>query len=115
MLPQDMKHYLSEVVRVLKRGKRCLITYFLLNPVARKLINEGSTYYSFKYELPGCRVESADTPEAVVEYDESTVRDVYAKYRLNITEPILYGTWCKKKDGLSWQDVIIATKLADCA
>jgi SAM-dependent methyltransferase/predicted O-methyltransferase YrrM len=113
MLPQDMEHYLSEVVRVLKPNKRCLITYFLINPAARKLINEGVSHYSFKYKLPGCRVESADTPEAIVGYDESSVRGLYTKYRLNITEPVLYGTWCKQ-DGLSWQDIIIATKPAEC-
>jgi len=114
MLPQDMEHYLSEVVRVLEPGKRCLITYFLINPAARKLIDEGFSHYSFKYELLGCRVESADTPEAVVAYNESAVRALYAKCGLNITEPVLYGTWCKKRDGLSWQDMIIATKSADC-
>jgi len=113
MLPQDMEHYLSEVVRVLKPNKRCLITYFLINPTVRKLINEGVSHYSFKYELPGCRVESADTPEAVVGYDESSVRGLYAKYGLNITEPVLYGTW-SKPDGLSWQDMIISTKVAEC-
>jgi glycosyltransferase involved in cell wall biosynthesis/SAM-dependent methyltransferase len=114
MLPQDMEHYLSEVVRVLKPGKRCLITYFLINPAAKKLINEGLSYYSFKYELPGCRVESPDTPEAVVGYDESNVRTLYANYELNITEPVLYGSWCKRRNGLSWQDIIIATKSSDC-
>jgi glycosyltransferase involved in cell wall biosynthesis/ubiquinone/menaquinone biosynthesis C-methylase UbiE/predicted O-methyltransferase YrrM len=114
MLPQDVEHYLSEVARVLKPGKQCLITYFLINPAVTKLINEGFSHYSFKYELPGCRIESADTPEAVVGYDESTVRALYAKYGLNITEPVLYGTWCKKRDGFSWQDMIIATNSAHC-
>jgi len=113
MLPQDMEHYLSEIVRVLKSNKPCLITYFLINPAAWKLINEGVSYYSFKYELRGCRVESIDIPEAVVGYDETTIRGLYAKYRLNITEPILHGTWCKQ-DGLSWQDIIVATKAAEC-
>jgi ubiquinone/menaquinone biosynthesis C-methylase UbiE len=114
MLPPDMEHYLSEIVRVLKPGKRCLITYFLINPAAWKLSNEGASYHGFKYELPGCRSEFGDTPEAVVAYNESTVRGLCAKYRLNITETVLYGTRCKRKDGLSWQDVIIATQPAYC-
>jgi len=114
MLPQDMEHYLSEIVRVLKANKRCLATYFLINQGSRKLINEGLSYYNFKYELPGCRVESVDTPESVVGYEESHVRALYAKYGLDITRPVLHGTWCKRKDGLSWQDMIIATNSADC-
>jgi len=113
MLRQDMEHYLSEVVRVLKPAKRCLITYFLLNPASWKFIKEGVSHYGFQHELPGCRIESADTPEAVVAYEESSVRGLYAKYGLNITEPVLYGTWCKQ-DGLSWQDIIIASKPAEC-
>jgi SAM-dependent methyltransferase len=113
MLPQDMEHYLFEIVRVLKPAKRCLITYFLLNPASWKFIKEGVSHYSFQHELPGCRIESADAPEAVVAYDESSVRGLYAKYRLNITEPVLYGTWCKG-DGLSWQDIVIASKPAEC-
>jgi len=113
MLRQDMEHYLSEIVRVLKPAKRCLITYFLLNPTSWKFIKEGVSYYSFQHELPGCRIESADTPEAVVAYDESSLRGLYAKYGLNITEPVLYGTWCKR-DGWSWQDIVIASKPAEC-
>jgi SAM-dependent methyltransferase len=113
MLPQDVEHYSSEVVRVLKPGKRCLITYFLINPAAEKLIDEGLSHYHFKYELPGCRVEFIDTREAVVGYNESTIRGLYAKHRLNIAEPVLYGTWCRRQDGLSWQDMIIATKPSD--
>jgi SAM-dependent methyltransferase len=110
MLRPDVENYLAEVARVLKSNGRCLITYFLLNPDAWKLINEGLSYHNFRYELPGCYVESADTPEAVVGYDESIIRGLYRKYGLNISEPILYGTWCQRADGLSWQDMIIATK-----
>lgn len=113
MLRQDMEYYLSQVVRALKPAKRCLIAYFLLNPASWKFIKEGVSHYSFQYELPGCRNESADTPEAVLAYDESSVRGLYAKYRLNIIEPVLYGTWCKR-DGLSWQDITIASKPAEC-
>jgi ubiquinone/menaquinone biosynthesis C-methylase UbiE len=113
MLPQDMEHYLAEVARVLKRDGRCLVTYFLLNPDAWQLINAGVSEHNFKYELPGCRVESVATPEAVVGYDERIVRGLYAKYRLHIAEPILYGRWCQRPDGLSWQDMVIATKPAD--
>ena len=31
MLPDDLSNYLSEVYRVLEKGGRCLISYFLLN------------------------------------------------------------------------------------
>jgi len=110
MLPHDVENYLSEVARVLKSNGRCLITYFLLNQDSWKLIDEGVSYHNFGYELAGCRIDDEDTPEAAVGYDERAIRNLYGKYRLNISEPILYGKWCKRQDGLSWQDMIIAIK-----
>jgi ubiquinone/menaquinone biosynthesis C-methylase UbiE len=110
MLPLDLYNYLSEVVRVLKSDGRCLITYFLLNPESLKLIDARVSSMDFKYELPGCRVESADVPEAVIAYDESTIRSLYQKYDLNLLEPIYFGKWCGRKNGLSWQDMIVARK-----
>ena len=35
MTPADVAHYLFEVARVLEPGKRCLISYFLLNAESR--------------------------------------------------------------------------------
>jgi len=110
MLPQDLDNYLSEVVRVLKRDGRCLITYFLLNPESLELIEAKLSSFTFRYDLTGCRVENADVPEAVVAYDDSTIRSLYQKYDLKVLEPIYFGKWCGRKKGLSFQDMIVATK-----
>lgn len=110
MVREDMENYLSEVARVLKGNGRCLITYFLLNSDSWKLIHGGTSNYSFRYELPGCRVEYKDKPEAVVGYDEATIRGLYPKHQLNISEPILYGRWCSREGALSWQDMVLARK-----
>jgi SAM-dependent methyltransferase len=112
MLPPDVEHYLAEIARVLKSGGRCLITYFLLNTDSEQLIQVGLSYHHFRHELPGCRVEYADTPEAIVGYDESTIRGLYDKYHLHIAGPILYGRWCQRPGGLSWQDMIVASRRA---
>jgi ubiquinone/menaquinone biosynthesis C-methylase UbiE len=110
MLPEDMENYLSEIARVLTGGGRCLITYFLLNAESLKLIEEKVSFHNFEYELQGCRVERENVPEYAVAYNESAIRSLYGKYGLNILEPVHYGFWCRRKDGLSWQDIIIATK-----
>lgn len=39
MLPEDIENYLSEIARVLKKGGRFLITFFLLNKESLELIN----------------------------------------------------------------------------
>jgi ubiquinone/menaquinone biosynthesis C-methylase UbiE len=110
MLPEDLDNYLSEVVRVLKPEGRCLITYFLLNPESLGLIEAKLSRPQFKYALPGCRVGRTNVPEAVVAYDESTIRGLYQKYGLKLLEPIYFGKWCERKNGLSYQDMIVATK-----
>ena len=93
----------------MKRNGRCLITYFLLNTEALELIDTKVSHETFKYHLPGCRVEDANVPEAVVAYDESAIRSLYHRHNLNLSEPICFSRWCGRKNGLSWQDLIIAT------
>lgn len=109
MLPQDMKNYFSEIARVLKRDGRCLITFFLLNAQSLKLIDAKLSTLDFKYDLEEYRTVSKIAPESTVAYDEKIIRSLYAKNRLNIVDPIRYGSWCGRR-GLSLQDIIIAVK-----
>ena len=110
MLPPDLENYFSEIVRVLKRGGQCLITYILLNPESLELIDSKVSPYLFEYRLSGCRVGNPDVPEDHVAYDETAIRSLYQKYNLNLLEPIYFGKWSGRKNGLSVQDMIIATK-----
>ena len=110
MLPQDLENYFSEVVRVLKQDGRSLITYILLNTESLELIDAKVSPYAFEHRLPGCRVGNADVPEDHVAYDENRIRSLYKKYDLNLLEPIHFGRWCGRKNGLSVQDLIIGTK-----
>lgn len=110
MLPQDMKNYFYEVTRVLKRSGRCLITFFLLNTESIKLIDEKLTTLDLKYNVEGYRTTNKNTPESAVAYDERFIRRLYEKYRLNIAEPIHYGSWCGRENFLSYQDIVIAVK-----
>lgn len=112
MLPNDVGHYLSEITRVLKPDGRCLITYFLINSDSQRHIREGSSRYTFRHKIEGCFVESEVVPEAVVAYEESRVRGLYRLNGLNIVEPIRYGVWCGRENGLSLQDIVIACKPA---
>lgn len=113
MLPPDMENYLREITRVLKPGGRCLITYFLLNAASLKLIEEHAGTINFKGELGGCRVDNTEVPEAAVAYEENKIRELYEKYKMSILGPVRYGTWCGRKDRLSYQDIVVATKLVN--
>jgi len=111
MLPRDIENYLSEVTRLLKPGGRCLITYFLLTSESLQFIERKASTIDFRYELEGCRVDNKDVPEAAVAYDESSIREMYQKCKMDILQPIHYGSWSGRKNGLSYQDIVIANKL----
>lgn len=118
MLPDDLENYLKEISRVMKKGGRCLITYFLLNDESIQLINDGkttfnvgkNTFLDFKHHGKGYRTIDEHTPEHAVAYDEKFILKLYGKYNLTVMEPIRYGSWCGRKDFLSYQDIIIASR-----
>jgi len=111
MFPQDMENYLSEISRVLKKGGRCFITYFLLNDESLKLM-ENSKKFNFRYQYDGFRSAFNVLPEAAIAYEESTIRELYKKNGLSIMEPVRYGWWSGRKNfsHKAGQDVILANK-----
>jgi ubiquinone/menaquinone biosynthesis C-methylase UbiE len=110
MQPQDMENYFCEISRVLKRGGRCLITFFLLNEESFQLINSGKSTLDFKYQLGKYRTQDPYIPEAAICYDEEFILGLYEKYGLKIKQSIHYGSWCGRAKFLSYQDIIIALK-----
>ena len=110
MLPKDVDHYLSEIARVIKRNKRCLLTFFLLNKESYKLINIKKSSLNFKYEFGNYKTIDPNIPEIAISYDESFIIDLIKKNGLKIIKPIYYGSWCGREDFLSFQDIIIVSK-----
>lgn len=98
ILPQELENYLSEIVRVLKRGGKCLISFFLLNPESLKYSNENLGILDFKYDFEYYRLLNPDVPEFAVAYKESFIQSLYEKHQLKIMEPIRYGSWCGRKE-----------------
>jgi len=110
MRPSDVENYLREISRVLKTGGKCLITFFILNEQSIKLIRSGSSTIDFKYEIDGCWTANRRVPEAAIAYDEEYVKKLFEKRGLVIIQPIHYGSWCQRKNFLTYQDLIIAEK-----
>jgi SAM-dependent methyltransferase len=110
MLPEDLENYLSEISRVLKTDGRCLITFFLLNSVSKKLIEANLSHSDFRYKKDCYRIVDKNHPERAIAYDENFVRMLYKKHSLTLVEPIHYGSWSGRTDHLSFQDIIIANK-----
>jgi SAM-dependent methyltransferase len=111
MLPPDTEHYLSEISRVMKPGARCLITFFLITTEARDLIDMGLSTQNFKYEIDGCLTTNEKAPEGAIAYDQEFILRLFQKCNLKIDGPIHYGSWCGRTSFLSYQDIIVATRL----
>jgi len=111
MLPAGVEQYLSEIVTVLKPGGVCFCTYFLLTPESLGLMQAGlSGPFTFTHRGDGYRAIIPTAPEAALAYDERWVRDRYREHGLRVVEPVHYGSWCGRLDGLSLQDIVIAVK-----
>jgi SAM-dependent methyltransferase len=113
MLPGDVRHYLGEVWRVLRPGGRSLVTWFVLDTVARARVERGEVdaLRDFRCDRGGYRVVAGQTAEAAVSYAEVDLRSLYKVAGLTIQEPILYGSWSGRSStsGHS-QDIVLARK-----
>ncbi len=110
MLPNDLEHYTAEIMRVLKSGGSCAITYFLLNEESSRLISRGASRLDFRYEAGGCLTVDPAAPESAVAYDEASILGLYADTGLVVSRPVHYGSWCGRRGPLRFQDVIVASK-----
>jgi SAM-dependent methyltransferase len=110
LLPDEVDNYLSEIERVLAPGGRCFASFFLLNEESLGLIHSGRSTIDFRYDFGGYRAKSKETPEAAIAYPEDYVRSLHAERGLEIAEPVHYGSWPRRRDFLSYQDVMIAVK-----
>jgi cephalosporin hydroxylase/ubiquinone/menaquinone biosynthesis C-methylase UbiE len=110
MLPADMKRYLAEIRRVLKPGGRCLITYFLLNDESTLLIDRPQGELNFEHKGDGYRTTNPKNPEDALAYPQAFIERLYANYGFKVREPVYYGSWCGRKNYLSFQDIVIAEK-----
>ncbi|MGH7512092.1 MAG: class I SAM-dependent methyltransferase [Gemmatimonadales bacterium] len=114
MLPDDVRHYMAEIRRVLRPGGRSLITWFVLDSEGRKRIEAGATspLRRFCKDQVGYWVVDGQTPEAAVAYDEVDVRTAYADAGLTIKDPIIYGGWSGRPDSKSnhSQDIVFARR-----
>lgn len=108
MLPSEVKNYISEISRVLKKNGRAFITFFLLNSQAMTYVQTSGNRFSD--ELDGCRLIDKNIPEAAIAYQESFIKKLLFENNLHIDKPIYYGSWCNRETFTSSQDIIIVTK-----
>ena len=110
MFPPDVDHYLSEISRVLKPDGKSLITFFLINDLSLELIRAGKSKLDINHDRGQYFTANLETPEEAIGLPENFVLARYNQYRLKVQQPIRYGVWSGRLDGLSFQDILIGVK-----
>lgn len=111
MKPDEVRRYLGEVGRVLRRGKWCAITYFLWNPDVEALIRQRASELDFPYDHGCYRTLVPNLHEADVCYSELFLLKLYQQCGLSVRQPIAYGSWSGRRGTSIYQDLVIATKM----
>ncbi len=110
MTPKGMENYVSEISRLLKKGGRCFITFFLLNPDAIRHMDKKLNTIEFPNDYGQYRLLDESTPEVAIAYKEQYIRKIFLKHGLTIKEPIHFGSWCGRRRYWDYQDLVIITK-----
>ena len=112
MLPEEVRHYLSELARVLKPTGRVVVTYFLLNQESLGQMSRGKDLLKMDFDWQGdplCRIADRAVPEAAVAHDELRIRNYSIEAGLSVHD-ITFGNWCGRPSFLGFQDLMILVR-----
>jgi SAM-dependent methyltransferase len=112
MRPDEIECYLLEIARLLRPSGHLLCTFFLLNPTQRALAAAGKATVDFRWDHGTFRTRDQALPESAIAVDEEVVRIMLTHAGLDLGEPVRYGTWSGRQDGLSLQDIVLARRPA---
>jgi SAM-dependent methyltransferase len=107
MLPPDVRHYLTEIGRVIRPGGSCLMTFFLLNDHAREAIRSGSTPRRFEHKGDGYYYDIEKVHEGAVAYEEEDVLSFVGEAGFRLRAPVQYGRWAGRPGRTFGQDFIV--------
>lgn len=110
MRPAEVDNYIGEVSRILSDDGRCLMSFFLLNKEQAELARIGRNRLDFKHGKGVWRYVYPNSPESAIAFDERHVLEMLQSHGLELTEPVGYGSWTGRVDGLSYQDLLLVKK-----
>ena len=108
LLPDSAHRYAAESARVLRRGGRALLTFFLTNDEFRAQRAAGNVTIAFPYSHGPYAVMNEEEPERVLAYEESYAREMMTRAGLDI-EDFSYGSW-RVPGGWTYQDAFLLSK-----
>lgn len=110
MMPKDLENYIREIYRVLRKGGKCFMTFFLLNEYSLSSLEGKRTTILFPTEYPQYRVLDPENPECAVACNEEYIKKILIRSGFKDKFQIHYGSWSGRKKSWDYQDLIIAQK-----
>jgi ubiquinone/menaquinone biosynthesis C-methylase UbiE len=110
MMPQDMENYISEITRVLKEGKICFATFFILDDESEAAMTEHGSK-SFPYNFGNYYLMDKNVKEANVGFKKEYIFEVLKANDLTVTH-FIRGNWSGAVPGElnEHQDILIFKK-----
>jgi SAM-dependent methyltransferase len=115
MYPNDIRHYLSEISRVLKPGGKCVASFYVINPEAITQIKANKAKQPIVHRLADCWTTNPNIPEDLIAVDQDWLSATCAGVGLDLGPGVLPGSWYSDKSmpdfpSLNFQDIAILTK-----
>jgi len=110
MLSREVQHYLHEINRVIKPEGRAMVTFFVLDELAKKAVAEKKATANLVYAFDEHSYYShKNVPEAEIGFLQEWIEAAVSRAGLRI-EKILYGSWSGRPNPLSYQDILVLRK-----
>lgn len=106
----EVRHYLSEIRRVLKPAGRAWLNFFIVDQTTARLTAAGKAALNFNVELAGCYTIDSRTPERAIAFSESRIQILLQEAGLTLSAPVYHGAWSGRPDALESQDIVIVRK-----
>jgi ubiquinone/menaquinone biosynthesis C-methylase UbiE len=110
MQEPDVRRYISEISRVLKPGKFCFCTFFIITKESDEYLKKSKDPF-FKFRFEHYFLHDRNVKDANVAFKYEAIEEMLKSSDLKI-KAFHPGWWAgkEKKDALDFQDVLIITK-----
>lgn len=111
MIPEDVENYVKEIHRVLKKEKKCLATFFILDEESENKMVQNSKK-NFPHKFGNYSLMDKTVKEANVGFQKEYILDLLSKNGFEVTD-FFRGNWSGATPGIlhEHQDIVIIKKM----